>query len=286
MEVKEEDVDKEMKQSEQNQQNGENKENEQNNLNNQDEQNEPNEKNIENEEKEEKENKDENDEKEEKDEKRKKEENEDSEFLNEYQYFRLLFSDEIVDLLVEESNNYMKKIILEEFGPDYKNIVLTKKSHNTYPYLYVSRGIKREDILAFIGMRMYMGLHKYPKVDLYWNDNIIYKNLINRVMPKNYFFLLSKALHFPEKEEREEDTSCSKDEDKSEISFRVDPRQKINLYLEKLAKNFQKYYILGKNITIDESLLQFKGRNSMKFYIPMKPHKWGFKIHLLGFIGI
>ena len=40
-------------------------------------------------------------------------------------------------------------------------------------------------------------------------------------------------------------------------------------------------YILGKNITIDESLLHFTGRNKMKFYIPMKPHKWGFKMHLL-----
>ena len=38
---------------------------------------------------------------------------------------------------------------------------------------------------------------------------------------------------------------------------------------------------MGKNITIDESLLHFTGRNKMKFYIPMKPHKWGFKIHLL-----
>ena len=66
----------------------------------------------------------------------------------------------------------------------------------------------------------------------------------------------------------------------------IQPKKMINLKLVlKLildkAQNFQKYYALGANITIDESLLQFKGRNSMKFYIPMKPHKWGFKIHLL-----
>ncbi len=42
-----------------------------------------------------------------------------------------------------------------------------------------------------------------------------------------------------------------------------------------------KYFILGKNITKDESLLNFTGRNNMKYYIPMKPHKWGFKIHAL-----
>lgn len=57
------------------------------------------------------------------------------------------------------------------------------------------------------------------------------------------------------------------------IIMDLSPRHKINLYLEKLAENFQKHYELGENITKDESLLHFKGRNSMKFYIPMKPHK-------------
>jgi len=130
---------------------------------------------------------------------------------------------------------------------------------------------------------MYMGLHKYPRLEYYWRDNIIYKNVLNKVMQQNYFFLLSKCLHFPEKEEKDEETASStkSSDDKSEVSFKVDPRQKVNLYLERLAKNFQKYYVLGKNICIDESLLQYKGRNNMKFYIPMKPHKWGFKIHLL-----
>ena len=61
----------------------------------------------------------------------------------------------------------------------------------------------------------------------------------------------------------------------------VDPRHKIESYLEKLCINYQKYFILGKNIIIDESLLHFTGRNNMKYYIPIKPHKWGFKIHML-----
>ena len=55
---------------------------------------------------------------------------------------------------------------------------------------------------------------------------------------------------------------------------RVDQRYKINFFLEKLAENFKKNYDLGENITIDESLVHVKGRNSMKFYIPMKPHKF------------
>ena len=45
-----------------------------------------------------------------------------------------------------------------------------------------------------------------------------------------------------------------------------DSRHKINIFIEKLNKNFQKYYKPGKNITIDESLVHFTGKN--KFLYP------------------
>jgi len=125
-----------------------------------------------------------------------------------------------------------------------------------------------------------MGLHKYPNISSYWSNNSLYKVNFKRIMSKIYYFLLLKALHFPEKEEGESSSSTTESMS-TENAAKEDPRHKINLYLEKLAKNFQKYYDLGENITIDESLVKFKGRNSMKFYIPMKPHKYGFKIHLL-----
>ena len=56
-------------------------------------------------------------------------------------------------------------------------------------------------------------------------------------------------------------------------------RIKILEFLKVLVKNFQKHF--GNRITINEILLHFTGKNKMKFYIPMKPHKWGFKLHLL-----
>jgi len=205
--------------------------------------------------------------------------------MNEFQYFQLLFSNEIVELLVEESNNYMRQMCIEKHGPDYRKHLLTNKIFSTFPYLYVTKGISKEDILAFIGMRIYMGIHHYDNLRKYWNNNELYNNIIQKIMPKNYFFMLSGALHFPEKEKKskkDKGESSEKDEgSESEENIKVDPRHKIKLYLEKLSENFQKYYILGKNITIDESITHFNGRNTMKFYIPMKPHKWGFKIHLL-----
>ena len=262
-------------------------------------------------------------------------------------------------------------MLIEKFGEDYRDIILSKKSTGTLPYLYVTRGIAKEDIFAFVGIRIFMGIFRLPSVELYWKSSNLYKNILNSVMSRSYFELISNALHFPEKDKEEDDNDNDEDgeeveeeekdeneekgdndeknekvenevneekreneeneeekekedgkeekegkgdknnnkdekkdekdekkdekdenngknkkekkekEEQSKNNIKYDPRHKIQLYMEKLAKNFQKYYVLGPNITIDESLLHFKGRNSMKFYIPMKPYKWGFKIHLL-----
>ena len=44
---------------------------------------------------------------------------------------------------------------------------------------------------------------------------------------------------------------------------------------------FQKYYILSDKITVDETMIPSKSRQIMKQYMPMKPIKWGFKLHCL-----
>ena len=40
-----------------------------------------------------------------------------------------------------------------------------------YEYLYVTKGIKNLDILAFIAIRIYMGFHKYPSIECYWKND-------------------------------------------------------------------------------------------------------------------
>ena len=93
--------------------------------------------------------------------------------------------------------------------------------------------------------------------------------------------MIRKTITFSWKRKEKNKLINENDLESENNNIKINPRHKVNLYLDKLAKNFQKYYDLGNNVTIDESLFLFKGRNSMKFYIPMKPHKWGFKIHLL-----
>ena len=46
-----------------------------------------------------------------------------------------------------------------------------------WPFLYVTKGISREDIIAFIGIRIYMGVHKLPSYNQYW-DTGLHRNIV------------------------------------------------------------------------------------------------------------
>ena len=63
--------------------------------------------------------------------------------LTELVYFKLLY-DEFKWYIVEKHK--------EKYGENFINKILELKAYNTYKYLYVTRGISDEDILAFIGI--------------------------------------------------------------------------------------------------------------------------------------
>ena len=56
---------------------------------------------------------------------------------------------------------------------------------------------------------------------------------------------------------------------------------KVKNFTEILWRNFQKNYNFGRCGTIDESMINFKGRSSIKQYLPLKPIKRGYKVWCL-----
>ena len=48
-----------------------------------------------------------------------------------------------------------------------------------------------------------------------------------------------------------------------------------------IVENSKKYVNLGISVTVDESMAFFRGRCRMKFYMPLKPTKWGVRLHSL-----
>ncbi|CAI6352713.1 unnamed protein product [Macrosiphum euphorbiae] len=60
-----------------------------------------------------------------------------------------------------------------------------------------------------------------------------------------------------------------------------DKLYKLKLVIEKLGECFQKSKNLTQDLTIYESMVKFKGRSTIKQYMPQKPIKRGYKIWML-----
>ena len=60
-----------------------------------------------------------------------------------------------------------------------------------------------------------------------------------------------------------------------------DPLYKLRPFLTPLIAKFQSAYTLHQQVSVDESMIGFKGRLGFIQYMPKKPTKWGLKAFVL-----
>ena len=89
-------------------------------------------------------------------------------------------------------------------------------------------------------------------------------------MSSRRFELLLKFLHL-----NDGDAQPARGEPGHDKLFKVRP------FLDLLLENFKSTYQPGQHISIDESVISYKGRLSFIQYLPKKPHKWGLKAWVL-----
>ena len=99
-----------------------------------------------------------------------------------YNYLILFFADEILNFFLRESNEYYIYFLRNNFSNNFKEIILSKQNYNTYEYLSVKKGINKEDIMAFIGIRFYIGIHKYLSIESNWNNSNLYTDIKSSII--------------------------------------------------------------------------------------------------------
>jgi len=192
-----------------------------------------------------------------------------------------------MDQIINNSKEYFhKKFIVK---------LTTEPSKNSYAWLFLNRGIQRNEILKLIAIFLYMGMEPKKSIRNYWSSDILHSNnFIPTIMSKNMFGFLCSALHLemddgdldPDNENEENENENQTDINNRNENLKnqendIDPRIKMLSFIEKICQKFKTYFYPHKNICIDESLVYFRGRCKIKFYMPLKPHKWGFKLHLI-----
>ena len=127
---------------------------------------------------------------------------------------------------------------------------------------------KNETISGFVFL---MGIIHKPAIHMYWSkDPLFCTPIFSAIMSRNRFQLLLKFLHFSDNSQMPEPNDPSPDK-----LFKLRP------LLDHLFEKFQEVYVPTCNISIDESLLLWKGRLSFKQYTPLKRARFGVKSFML-----
>lgn len=112
-----------------------------------------------------------------------------------------------------------------------------------------------------------MSINPVPDTGLYWSTDPFYRNpVICEVMPYKRFKKITENIHISDIQ-----TELPKN------SPGYDKLCKVSPLIDKLNETFGAACISSQTQSIDESMIKFKGKSTMKQYMPKKPIKRGYK---------
>lgn len=146
----------------------------------------------------------------------------------------------IVDNIVNQSNLYATQ--------NNKNLKLTEK-----------------ELYAFLGIHFCMGYNKLPSYKLYWNTSEdLNVRSISKAMSRDRFREILSNIHV--------------NNNANLPNNNKDKLYKLRPMIDALNKIFPEAYHGTRELSVDESMIKFKGRSTLKQYNPMKPIKRGYKL--------
>jgi hypothetical protein len=125
--------------------------------------------------------------------------------------------------------------------------------------------LNREEFYGFLGINLIMGYHEVPSLADYWKaDQDLAVPIVSSTLPRNRFTQILSNLHVAD--------NTSIPDGNNDKLYKVRP------LISAMNANYVKLYNVSQKLSIDETMILFKGRHSIKQYCPKKPIKWGYKL--------
>ena len=100
-------------------------------------------------------------------------------------FFELLVTDDIVDLIVDQTNLYAEQFFEKESPPPRSRVNEWKKK----PFTSI-------EVMKFFAMVIVMGVIHYPRLDDYWvTSRPFSSNTFSQIMSRDWFSCILKFLH-------------------------------------------------------------------------------------------
>lgn len=127
------------------------------------------------------------------------------------------------------------------------------------------------ELKTFLGINLLMGIKRLPSYRDYWNTGPDMNDAyVSSLMPVKRFSWLLSNLHL------NDNLLMPK---KGEPNY--DKLYKVRPLLTSLSDSFKNCMAPTRDLSVDESMIKFKGRSTLKQYQPKKPIKRGYKVWIL-----
>jgi hypothetical protein len=120
-----------------------------------------------------------------------------------------------------------------------------------------------DEIGAYMGILIYMGLVDLPEIDDYFLRDFCVCPIVRQAMTLKRFRKLWQYLHLNSQE-----NGPGLQDENFDILYKARP-------VLELTEKFKMLYMTGRELAVDEAMIGLKGRFILKQYLPEKPTKWG-----------
>ncbi len=176
--------------------------------------------------------------------------------------FSEFFSDEVIDDMVIETNRYAQQLLEAERrdNPIRRDVRIYRWSDTD-----------AAEMRAFIALRIAMGLGSRNQAGDYFSSRSSFwlteTPNYTRVMSKFRFQQLASYLHFANNEDQVRDCNDP----------RYDPLFKLRPLIDRVVPSWRAAIRPARHLSIDESMIPFRGKIFFRQYIKSKHHRYGVK---------
>lgn len=129
--------------------------------------------------------------------------------------------------------------------------------------------VRVDEIRKFLGIVLYMSVVCLPFRRMYWSQ-LLRQTHVAECMSRNRFDEIISLFH-----------AANNDDEKKKGEDGYDRLYRVRPVLTRLNRNFLAAAEMEPCLAVEEMMIPFKGRHSLKVYMQKKPRKWGYKVWTL-----
>ena len=168
-------------------------------------------------------------------------------------YFKLFFPDSIFSLTATQSNQYLDQM------KELPNLPADSR-------LQTAEQTSDKEQQAYVALQIAMGLCSKPALADYWSGYWLTKVQFGEVMSRIRIEILNQILHL-----------CDNSKGVPHGQEGYNPLYKVHDLLKETESLYAKAYCPSKELSLDKSMIKFKGRIFFKQFNPSKPTRWGIR---------